>query len=104
VADDLGINVETLHDWRAKHREDGEEAFPGSGKQIGAKARIAELEKKVNKLETERDMLKEAQEYPCIESHDDEFPVKTMCQVLDVSTSGYCRMAGPRAESTREGG
>ena len=60
VADDLGINVQTLYDWRAKHREDGEEAFPGSGHQTAEKARITELERKVNKLETERDILKKA--------------------------------------------
>ena len=33
VADELGIRVKLLYRWRRQAREDGEDAFPGKGKQ-----------------------------------------------------------------------
>ncbi|TXD33188.1 transposase [Lujinxingia vulgaris] len=60
VADELGIPVETLYRWRRECREDGEDAFPGRGNQTPEQARISELEREVQRLRMEREILKKA--------------------------------------------
>lgn len=60
VAEELGINVDNLYRWRREAKQDGEDAFPGKGRQTPENARIAELEAKVRKLEQEREILKKA--------------------------------------------
>ena len=60
VAKELDINVETLYSWRRKYKDHGENAFPGRGKQTPEQAEIAELKKKVRRLEQEREILKKA--------------------------------------------
>ncbi|AWV89883.1 IS3 family transposase [Bradymonas sediminis] len=98
VADELGIDVRSLYQWRSQAKKNGEDAFPGKGKQTPEQAEISELKKKVRRLEQERAILKKAMSifadreqvrYEVIESHRDEFPVTLLCEVLDVSTSGY---------------
>jgi transposase len=60
VAEELGVNVETLYRWRAEAKKDGDDAFPGKGKQTPEQAEITELKKKVRRLEQERSILKKA--------------------------------------------
>lgn len=58
VAEDLGMSVYTLYEWRSQYKEHGADAFPGSGNQTPENERIAELEKEVEKLKNERYVLK----------------------------------------------
>ena len=63
VADDLGIRVESLYRWRAEAKRDGDDAFPGKGKQTPEQARITELEKENRRLRQERAILKKAKSH-----------------------------------------
>jgi len=58
VADELGIDVRSLYQWRGQAKKNGEDAFPGKGKQTPEQAEISELKKKVRRLEQERAILK----------------------------------------------
>ncbi|TDP61549.1 transposase [Bradymonas sediminis] len=60
VADELGIDVRSLYQWRSQAKKNGEDAFPGKGKQTPEQAEISELKKKVRRLEQERAILKKA--------------------------------------------
>ena len=60
VADELGLNVGTLYRWRREAQQDGDDAFPGKGKQTPEKARITALERDVRRLKQEREILKKA--------------------------------------------
>jgi transposase len=60
IAEDLDLSVQTLYEWRQQYKKHGDDAFPGSGNQTPENQRIAELERKVNKLQNERDILKKA--------------------------------------------
>lgn len=60
VAEDLGISVNLLYNWRSQARKEGEDAFPGKGNQTPGEARINELERENEKLKNERDILKKA--------------------------------------------
>jgi len=60
VADELGINVRSLYQWRNEAKKNGEDAFPGKGKQTPEQARIKELEKENRRLRQERAILKKA--------------------------------------------
>ncbi len=59
-ADDLGIGRSTLTNWRAKYRQHGQDAFPGTGKQLPQDAQISELKRQLRQARQERDILKKA--------------------------------------------
>ena len=60
VADELGIRVKLLYRWRREAREDGEEAFPGKGKQTPQEAELSKLKAENRRLRQEREILKKA--------------------------------------------
>ena len=60
VADELGIRVKLLYRWRRQAREDGEEAFPGKGKQTPQEAELSRLKAENRRLRQEREILKKA--------------------------------------------
>jgi len=60
LARELGIGRTMLQRWVSEQLAKGEDAFPGSGQQAGAEARIAELERRLRATEMERDILKKA--------------------------------------------
>jgi transposase len=60
VADKLGFNVENLYRWRREAKKDGDDAFPGKGKQTPEEAEISRLKAELRKAEQERDILKKA--------------------------------------------
>lgn len=61
VAEDLGMSVTSLHRWRKQYREHGQDAFPGRGNPAPDEdERVVELEREVEKLRQERDILKKA--------------------------------------------
>jgi transposase len=71
VARNLGISPSLLDDWIKKYRETGCVAGPGSGKgksQDSAAKRIRELERELERVKMERDILKKAAAYFARES------------------------------------
>ena len=49
-----------LHHWRQLFDSEGEQAFPGSGHQMGQEEEIRRLKREVETLRQERDILKKA--------------------------------------------
>jgi transposase len=62
VARDLGIPHHNLDRWRAQYRKRGELAFPGHGKEklTPQEERVRKLQKELNDVTIERDILKVA--------------------------------------------
>jgi transposase len=57
---ELGIGAGCLGRWRAAFREEGEQAFPGHGHPSPDEERIRALEREVEILRQEREILKKA--------------------------------------------
>ncbi len=60
VARDLGIDSGRLRAWRREQKEAGQDAFPGSGTQVGVEAELKRLQREVAQLKKEREFLKKA--------------------------------------------
>ncbi len=60
IARDLGIHESTLLRWRQQFREQGEQAFPGSGHQLPHEEEIRRLRRENDLLRQERDILKKS--------------------------------------------
>ena len=62
VARDLGISPHNLNRWRKEYRKRGELAFPGHGKEnlMPQEEKVRKLQKELNDIRTERDILKKA--------------------------------------------
>ena len=58
VSKDLGIGHSTLVRWLREARENGKAAFPGKGNLLPWDEEKRELEKRLRRAETERDILK----------------------------------------------
>jgi len=57
---DLGITPGLLQKWRARQRQEGEQAFPGKGHQTELEAELRRLRRENEILRQERDILKKA--------------------------------------------
>jgi transposase len=57
---ELGLPNGLLYKWRKKYREDGEHAFPGHGRMTPEQERIRQLERELEVVRQERDILKKA--------------------------------------------
>jgi transposase len=57
---DLGIGGGCLYRWKRKLAEEGENAFPGHGRLTPEQERVRQLEREVEILRQERDILKKA--------------------------------------------
>jgi len=57
---ELGIGSSNLSRWKKQFGEEGEEAFPGRGRLTPEEERIRKLERKIEILQQERDILKKA--------------------------------------------
>ncbi len=66
VAEELGISARQLRRWRDAVERDGKNAFPGQGKSRDEE--MTRLQRKLGKVEQERDFLKEAAAYFARES------------------------------------
>ncbi len=66
VAEELGINARQLRRWREAAKRDGENAFPGQGNARDKELML--LQRKLAKVEQERDFLKDAAAYFARES------------------------------------
>ena len=60
VARELGIEPALLYRWRAEMRNNGGEAFPGKGKLRASDEEVRDLQRELNRVRMERDILKKA--------------------------------------------
>jgi transposase len=60
VARDLGIEANMLHRWKKEYEEGIEGAFPGKGKLKPEEAELRRLQRELEDVREERDILKKA--------------------------------------------
>ena len=60
IASDLGIPFTTLLGWVREKKRNGEEAFPGKGHLKPEEEKFKVLEREIERLKRERDILKKA--------------------------------------------
>lgn len=60
VARELGIRPDMLRKWKKKFEEDGEEAFPGSGRQRPEDEEMRRLRRENRRLQMQLEILKKA--------------------------------------------
>ena len=60
IEQDLDITPGMLQKWRARLRQEGEQAFPGKGHQAEADAELRRLKRELEITRQERDILKKA--------------------------------------------
>lgn len=60
IARDIGINPQTLQNWKVQYLKDKEDAFPGKGYQTPLEAENTRLKKELAKVTQQRDFLKKA--------------------------------------------
>ena len=60
VADELDIHPNLLRIWKGKFLKEGEKAFSGKGRISPEKAEIRKLQKDLESIKEERDILKKA--------------------------------------------
>lgn len=68
VSRDLGINENSLHNWKKKYLEDKENAFPGKGRLKPEDEELRRLQKELKTVKMERDILKKAMAFFAKES------------------------------------
>ncbi|MGI8329972.1 IS3 family transposase [Actinomadura scrupuli] len=99
VARDLGINHETLRTWL--RAADAAER-PGAAQESAKDTELARLRKEVAELRLEREVLRKAAAYfgsgdagvsrfHFVESHHRAYGVKRLCQIMNISRSGFYR-------------
>ena len=112
VCDDLEICTDMLRRWIKKYESDGMDAFPGSGRQKPEDEETRRLRREVERLRMERDISRKCGRdlfgpapvrYAFIDRHRHLYPVLVMCDVLEVSSSGYYAWRGrPESRRSRE--
>ena len=60
VARELGVEPALLYRWRAEMRNNGAEAFPGKGKLRASDEEVRDLQRELDRVRMERDILKKA--------------------------------------------
>lgn len=63
VARELGIRVNQIYKWKQQLETQGNDSFPGKGKQPAASATLAQLRKENERLRVENEILKKAARY-----------------------------------------
>lgn len=63
IAREIGINSNTLQNWKQDYLRDKEDAFPGKGYQTPLEAENTRLKKELAKVTQQRDFLKKAAAY-----------------------------------------
>jgi len=90
AASSLGIREGLLRKWKAKWEAEGEEAFPGNGKQNSRDSEVARLMAENRQLRMERDILKKRRHF--LQSTRTEIRV---CQKPHGYVAGLLSMPGP---------
>ncbi|MBY0364113.1 MAG: IS3 family transposase [Phreatobacter sp.] len=109
AARDLDVAESVLRRWMREQTATPTTAFPGNGQMRADLAEIAALKKEVARLRAERDILKKGRffrargdmRFAFIAKHRHIWPVSWLCEVLDVSRSGFHAWLN-RPTSTRE--
>lgn len=57
---ELGVGASCLSRWKWEERQEGEQAFPGQGRLPEEQERIRQLERELEAVRQERDILKKA--------------------------------------------
>lgn len=62
LASDLGLHPQLVYRWRAEHKADPARSFPGNGveKQTPQEKKIARLQRDLQDVKNQRDILKKA--------------------------------------------
>ena len=60
VSKDLGINENSLHNWKRAYLEDQQNAFPGKGRMKPEEEELRMVKKELARVTKERDILKKA--------------------------------------------
>ena len=60
VAETLGVAESLLGKWKRQYEQQGDDAFPGNGKQRGESAELRRLRQQLAQVTMERDVLKKA--------------------------------------------
>lgn len=63
VAKELGLHTNTVYRWVSEIKQDGGQAFPGSGQLKDDDKAIKALQKQIRDLQEENDILKKAMHY-----------------------------------------
>ncbi len=63
LARELGVRRNQLYKWQDQLRSKGEDAFPGKGYRTEKDDKIARLERELDRVKEERDILKKAALY-----------------------------------------
>ena len=109
AARDLDVAESVLRRWMRELTAAPTAAFPGNGQMRADQAEIAALKKEVARLRAERDILKKAaaffargdMRFAFIARHRHIWPVSWLCEVLEVSRSGFHAWLN-RPNSTRK--
>lgn len=60
VSKDLGVNENSLHNWKRAYLEDQQNAFPGKGRMKPEEEELRKLKRELHIVTMERDILKKA--------------------------------------------
>ena len=68
LARELGVTPSRLYKWRDQLQRNSKDAFPGNGRRAGQADEIAKLQREVERLREENEILKKAARYFAKES------------------------------------
>jgi transposase-like protein len=103
---ELGITKGMLLKWRQRYKMNGQQQTLEPSDLEAAHAEIRRLKRDLEVTTQERDILKKSHRhlleqrrmiYEFVAGHTEEFPVVRMCEVLEVSASGYPGLRPGRA-------
>lgn len=63
VSREMGLHENTIYRWLAEFKQDGQNAFPGSGQLKPDDKELRDLKKRLRDLEEENEILKKAMHY-----------------------------------------
>jgi len=97
VSKDLGVNENSLHNWKRTCLEDQQKAVPGKGRMKPEEEEQRKLKRELHIVTLERDIKKNHRilhkgpgvKYMFIKEHRKQYPLGVMSEVLGVSRSGY---------------